>query len=87
LMNDPFVMDQAQHLANAVCTADSSSSQRIVEIYQRLFNRIPSAPEQIAAIEFLEEFDSATSESAIQYAGWGALCQSLLASSEFLYVE
>jgi hypothetical protein len=116
LMNDPFLMDQAQRFADSVLHAankkngkarlrpsrDEPDAQRasgsaeaspsrfsiLNDIYLRLFSRTPTDVERSAAAEFLAEYvaTSAISESADDEA-WSALCQSLMVSSEFIYVE
>ena len=87
LLNDPFVMDQAQHLAAALLV-QTTDETRLAEVYRRLFSRLPTPEEQRAADDFLRAFASTTagSESA-ELDAWSALCHGLIASSEFIYVE
>ncbi|MDA1230248.1 MAG: DUF1553 domain-containing protein, partial [Planctomycetota bacterium] len=87
LLNDPFVMDQAERLATALF-AQTTDESRLAEVYGRLFSRLPTPEEQRAADDFLRAFASTTagSESA-ELDAWSALCHGLIASSEFIYVE
>lgn len=91
LLNDPFVMQQAEQIATRTREDHNteSDSERITALYERLFSRPPTLGEQRLSIEFLREFAAtlgAESES-IPLAAWTALCHTLIQSSEFVYVE
>ncbi len=99
LLNDPFVMQQAEQIANQVLANPDADSdgKRLVDLYERLFSRPPTADEQSASLEFLQEF-SATLQpqeanvklapaSGFPVAAWASLCHTLVQSSEFVYVE
>ena len=76
LMNDPFVLRQAERMANRVKhSAGESVEARIRLAYRLAFGRLPSAAE---------------SENSIRIArdrGLATVCWALLNASEFLYVK
>ena len=89
LMNDTFVADQADRLADSLWnTGDSrTDAHRLTRLYQRLFGRTPNAGERRAAEMFLHKFEALPHRGAAEHRGkraWSALCQTLFASSEFL---
>jgi len=93
MLNDPFVMQQAEQIAIRVHeTPDArSDSERLATLYERLFSRPPTPDEQRVSIEFLHEFadtlDTAAEGDSIPVAAWTGLCHTLIQSSEFIYVE
>jgi cytochrome c553 len=89
LLNDPFVMRQAEYFARNVLENQGvrSEEQRIVEIYQRLFSRPPSVGEQNVAKDFLREFRATVTEGEPAIAAWASLCHTLILSGEFIYVD
>jgi len=89
LLNDPFVMNQAEHFAKSTMTADDDDA-RLTIIYRRLFSRHPTADERQAALEFNRDFAPSardTDSESSRNDSWSALCHSLMISSEFIYVE
>jgi hypothetical protein len=91
LLNDPFVMRQAESLARNILDEPQnktrSEKQRIVEVYERLFSRPPSEGEQDVALEFLREFQATVVGEETAVAAWASLCHTLILSGEFIYVE
>ncbi len=91
LLNDPFVMRQAESLARNILDEPQnktrSEKQRIVEVYERLFSRPPSESEQDVALEFLREFQATVVGEETAVAAWASLCHTLILSGEFIYVE
>ncbi|MCC9607322.1 DUF1553 domain-containing protein [Blastopirellula sp. JC732] len=91
LLNSPFVTEQAKRLAEHV-SADSNASDeaKITLAFQRTLLRNPTSAELTAALKFLAEASNASQpsdSSADTLSRWGAFCQSLLASSEFRYID
>ena len=89
LLNDPFVMDQAGHVADSLLRSQADSdADRVDHLFERFFSREPARGERQAALEFLAEARGADdfSEDSTPRA-WAALCQVLISSSEFIYVE
>ncbi|MDP6443173.1 MAG: DUF1549 domain-containing protein [Pirellulaceae bacterium] len=90
LMNDPFVMTQAEHLAGRLLRASSQSAakERADWLFERLFSRRATAGEQAVVSEFLAAYRETTEDAdSRELATWSGLCQILLSSSEFVYVE
>ncbi|MBI5761176.1 MAG: DUF1553 domain-containing protein [Planctomycetales bacterium] len=90
LMNSRFVVEQAQGLSERVLASDGlSDTQRVDIAYHTALNRSPTAEEQLRALHFVTEYsptDSGKKASSPNQA-WKELCQALLASAEFRYVE
>ena len=87
LMNDPFVLEQAEALARRMMAIDHlkiDDDHRIDALYKTLFSRSPTAGELKFATEFLSEFLQTTDQ---EVDSWTALCHALFSSSEFVYVE
>lgn len=85
MMNDPFVMDQAQSLAQLV--QKSPPDHRIEEVYQQLFSRQPTAQESARAAAFLNDYGVTVSAEQSEHNSLSAFCHSLILTSEFVHVE
>ncbi|SIN76472.1 EF hand [Singulisphaera sp. GP187] len=90
LLNSPFVIRQAEALADGLLRDVPNDGDRIAEAYLRTIGRPPTAQEQRAARAFLEGESGDGSPrrpagSEPGRAGWAAFCQALFASAEFLY--
>jgi hypothetical protein len=88
LMNNPFVIRQAETVAEKLLVAGDNDAERLSRAYRLFFSRPPSAKEQQTAVEFLDRYTRALVEERktmpmARRAAWSALCQSLFASSEF----
>ena len=79
LLNSEFVTGQAGHFA-ASLNADLSTDQRIEQLWRRALMRSPDATELASARYLLETLEP-------REKAWPALCQSLLATNEFRYVD
>lgn len=85
LMNDELVVNAAQKMAEQLLQASEATEKRINEAYQRTLSRPPNPSEQERAIQFIEHtFEQAKSDNSKT---WTLFCQSLLMSSEFVYVR
>ncbi len=93
MMNSRIVLDCAARLATQVLSdgQPGSDSARLKHVYHSLFGRPASPGEETLALAFLEEYPKAlgpsTDAAKGRPAAWAALCQSLLISNEFVYVE
>jgi hypothetical protein len=95
LMNSPFVMEQAAHLASrtantsggAAAENDSARAARIALLFQHALGRDPTAEESAEAIEFVRSKPSPGSTGAPQLSRWEQLAQVLLMSNEFAFVD
>ncbi|HEY0075780.1 MAG TPA: DUF1553 domain-containing protein [Abditibacteriaceae bacterium] len=93
MMNSPFVMDQARHFAeNLLAQKDKSDVELLNAAYQRAYSRPPAANEVTRATSFLTRYneklltvepDAAKRRVKV----WTGLCQVLLASNEFVFVN
>jgi hypothetical protein len=79
LMNNLFVMRQADGFAGRLLEAAEQDSQRVERAYQMCFARRPTDKEADAAQRFVEDY----SRTRGRRAAWRALCQALFASAEF----
>ena len=86
LMNNPFVIAQAKHLAGRPEVAGSSPTERVERFYRLLLGRLPDSRERAAAVAFLERFGKAGSEPG-GLSPWEAYGQVLLLSNEFAFVD
>jgi hypothetical protein len=88
LMNNPFVIQQAQTAADLILRSGSDEGYRIEQAYLRFYSRPPTEKETKAAKEFLTKYvEVGKKRSPEQQArsAWAALCQALFASADFLY--
>lgn len=79
LMNNPFVIRQAEALADRLLAAGDDDASRLTRAYQLCYSRPPSAKELQNAQQFLEDYGRNQSRRS----AWTALCQALFASAEF----
>jgi hypothetical protein len=92
LMNDPFVVAEAQRWARRVLEKEEQPpEQRIREIYLAIFSRTPLAKELAEAIEFLnqqgETYGVAAPERVKDEKVWTDLCHVMLNVKEFVFVN
>jgi hypothetical protein len=81
LMNNPFVLRQAEALADRLLAGAGDDPGRLARAYQLCYARPPSDEELKSAQKFIEDYGKKqTSRSA-----WAALCQALFVSAEFCH--
>ncbi|HTI51459.1 MAG TPA: hypothetical protein VL475_10925, partial [Planctomycetaceae bacterium] len=82
---------RARGLAERLKREATEEPQRTALAYRLLFSREPSADETTATTAFLDnqtkEYERQSEEPAPRDRAWQDLCQALLSSNEFLYVE
>jgi hypothetical protein len=91
LMNDPFVIHQAEIMADHLISTNAQPvDDRVRRIYQLLFSRNPTTEEQASARAFIQEWqkevgfsDTEVLESA---AVWKEYCHALFNVKEFIYL-
>ncbi len=90
LLNDAFLLEQAETIA-ANLLADpqlESDSARISEFCWRALGRAPTRFELDQMLQYLADFPSADEAvSPPPRETWTSLCQAILASNEFLFVQ
>ena len=93
LLNSPFVIAQAEHFARSVLNdADLDETQRIGEVYRRALGREATSDEVASSRKLLKAVDAElrltiADEMDRAVNVWGTLCQAVLASSEFRYID
>jgi hypothetical protein len=79
LMNNPFVLRQAEALADRLLAGGGDDDGKLTRAYQLCYSRPPSDKELRGARVFLEHYGSKQGGRP----AWTALCQALFASAEF----
>lgn len=96
MMNSPMVFDSAKSLAGSVLSqssADTTADQTplLNAVFEKLFARRAEPAEVERSLQFLRETEQLlgnvpdAAERRLQT--WAALCRSLMASNEFVYVD
>ncbi len=75
-MNDEFIVERAEALANEISIAAQEPRTRLHHLFLTLFNKPPTDADHEVCLEFLSNDQTLAS-----------LCQVLLASNRFLYVD
>ncbi len=79
LMNNPFVIRQAESLADKLLATSDDDAGKLDRAYQLCYSRPPSEKELKKAQKFLEDYGKLQTRRA----AWSALCQALFAGAEF----
>lgn len=92
LLNSPFVINAADAAASKIAREQADEKQRIRQAYLSVYGRVPTASETAAAEKFLNDYVATISSAAAvspaaRRDAWTALIQSLLGSSEFLFLN
>jgi hypothetical protein len=97
LLNSPFVVQQAELLAAAVLAEEENAGQRIRALFRRVLQRDPSALELRQAGDLLDASEAMLvraephreppSARPPRARAWASLCQALLSTSEFRYID
>lgn len=88
LFNNAFVTSQAEHLAQRIYAQAASDDDRIRLTFRLTFAREPTDAEVTQARELLVQLASdLTDREQAHDQAWTALCQGLLISNEFRYVD
>ena len=92
VMNSPFVLDQAKAFAEAAQKAGKTDIERVNAAYLRAYDRTATPAEITRALSYLTRYHAALAPSIPdaakrQQMAWQSLCQIILASNEFIYVN
>ncbi len=79
LMNNRFVIEQAQGMASRLMTDFDDDASRASEVYRQCYSRRPTDLELDRALDFLEDY----ARDHSQRQSWTAFCQAVFASAEF----
>ncbi len=88
-LNDPFFHTQSALLARRVMLF-AEDSQRLDELFQIAFQRLPTDAERNTATSFLSNYMSTIVDPREQdptITAWSALTRALLSSNEHLYLD
>lgn len=86
LMNDPFVVEQAERWADRILSDSGQSTRlRLNQLYLTAFARTPSETETAEAMAFLESLGEGQPEN--QRMAWSNLCHVMFNIKEFVYIE
>ncbi|MGL4420729.1 MAG: PSD1 and planctomycete cytochrome C domain-containing protein [Gemmataceae bacterium] len=80
MLNNPFVLEQAQHWARATLAKPGSTDDHITEMYQTAFSRAPSPAERSACRAAVEVPGTAP------LAAWTELAHALFMTQEFSFL-
>jgi cytochrome c553 len=86
-LNSPFVIRQAEALAERVCALKGDDVHRIDRAYRLALARPPTSEERDRALAFLRDFAARKGATDPVGKAWPAFCQALLASAEFRYLD
>ena len=92
MMNSPFVMEQSRAFNALLQKADKTDTARINDAYLRAYGRGASPVEIAKATAFLTRYQTVLARSIPdpakrQQVAWDSLCQVILASNEFIYIN
>lgn len=88
LMNSPLVLKAAEQLsASLLMDAEVTDHNRLQRIYRSISQRPASENELSRGLAFLQHLETQLAGDDRRRMAYQALCQSLLISNEFLYVE
>ena len=92
MMNSPFVAKQSEAFAALTLAATQDEAGRIVFLWQRALQRPPRSDELRAASEYLRsaqhpngQTQGSASDTSLN--AWQGLCQTVLCTNEFVYVD
>ncbi|MBL9175013.1 MAG: DUF1553 domain-containing protein, partial [Verrucomicrobiales bacterium] len=85
-LNSPLVRDCARSLAESVVADSETDSERVQDLYRRLFSRPATGNDVDRALRFLKSAGPwVRPDSSAD--SWATLCQALMSANEFLYRE
>jgi hypothetical protein len=91
LMNDPFVLQQAELWARKVCAEQADVDGRIAAMYESAFARPPAADELAAARAFLasqaKEYGLSPEAATSDVRPWTDLAHVLVNAKEFIFLK
>ena len=93
MMNDPLVISTSQALADSLRANPSHDDRgRVAAAYLKAFSRPVNDKESARALEYLQKLDQAFEKEGVPAEqrparAWQGLCQAILGSSEFLFID
>lgn len=87
MMNNHFVIQQSEAFARRIAEDHQRMGDRVEAAFLLAYSRPPTSGERAAAADFIASFAPTTEYRSRQMDTLTALCQSLLASAEFRYID
>ncbi len=89
LLNNPLVHQQAARLVNELMAAEPQAARRVSKLWLRLCGRQPRPADVDRVLKFVENARSLVEgdENTKERMAWTSLCRTLIAGSQFCYVE
>jgi hypothetical protein len=92
LMNNPFVVEQAASLAEMILREPNvDDGRRVDRVFERVLARRPSASERDTALALIASVDDrlreTPSDTDRRQTAWASLCQALMMTNEFRYID
>jgi hypothetical protein len=87
MMNNRFVIQQSESFAQRITEVSSKPAEQINYAFLLAYGRPPTSGERSATLSFVRNFSTSTSYRSRSAETLSALCQSLLASAEFRYIN
>jgi hypothetical protein len=87
MINSPFVLTQAERLAKRVKAAAKDDAERVRIAHRFALSREPAPEEADLLSHFLSQQDPDSEKSAAKQERIERLCQALLISNEFLFID
>ena len=86
MLNSPFIMRQAEALADRLIDAAPSDEERVTQAYRLTFGRTPTDTERQAALDFIAKYESSLPRQPLKHrTALAAFGQALFGSAEFLF--
>lgn len=96
LMNDPFVIQASERWARRLVRENPATDgkitaqiaqQRINQIYEEAFARVPTAQEFAIAMEFLQAVDNDDGKPSDHMESWSELTHAIINTKEFVFLR
>lgn len=87
MLNADLVLDSANAWAHRLLAVDRTDAERVRLAYEQAYGRPPRADEVARAVNFVEDVVRKRPSDHARADAWSLLCQSLLASNEFIYLR
>jgi hypothetical protein len=91
LLNSPIVHKQATAVAKEVIAEYEAPQQRIESIFRMLYARQPTEAELNRSLVFINaaeaELENVQAPPQRTLQAWAALCRSMMAANEFVYID
>ncbi len=91
MLNDPFLHEQADGLAERVLREHASDEERIDLVFALTIGRPPSEQERAQSLRFFAQyrdaFTASQSGDEASHAAWRSYVRAILRMNEFLYID